>query len=96
MFDAERCWGPKPRRFPKTSPPVPASTSIRCSRVRYIDTDRLLRRLAYLGEHLADRYPNPLYESRADFRGRVREIIAVEDELDRRDIEYTRVSRRAS
>lgn len=74
---------------------VPPETACRTSRVGNIDVDRLLRRLAYLGEHLADRYPNPLYESRADFRGRVREIVAIEDELDRRDVEYARVSRRS-
>lgn len=84
------------KTYEQRNAPVPASTSIRCSRVGNIETERLLRRLAYLGDHLGDGYPNPLYESRADFRGRVREIVAIEDELARREVEHARVSRRAA
>lgn len=72
---------------------VPPSTRVRTSRVKNIETERLVARLAYLGEHLSDPAPNVLYDSRAEFRGRVREVVAIEDELAKRDVAYERVTR---
>lgn len=61
---------------------VPASTKVRFTRVAHIDTDRLVRRLAFLREH------GPAMARAADARIEVRfiarEILSIEAEIARR------------
>ena len=74
--------------------PTPFTTPVRTTRAHNIVTDRLLVRLEYLRTLL--RRTHEWAEQKSDFKARVREVIAIEDELDRRAVNYTRVSRRAA
>lgn len=67
---------------------VPASTSIRRSRTHNIDTDRLLRRQQYLVDLADDGFDN--CERRREFVQYAQELFAIENELDNRQISYTR------
>jgi hypothetical protein len=58
---------------------VPPSTSIRRSRVRNIDTDRLRNRRAYVIAQFA--HAGKHFESRHDFAMRALELRAIETEL---------------
>lgn len=69
---------------------VPASTRIRRSRARNIDTDRLLRRQAFLVDLL--RNNSRSLERRKDFVERAAELAAIENALDQRDVQYVRVT----
>lgn len=71
-----------------TTPIVPATTTIRRSRVGNIDTDRLLRRQAHLVAAATDFFQE--CQSRAQFRNRADELYAIENELDLRGASYTR------
>lgn len=70
------------------STPVPASTSIRRSRVANIDTDRLLRRQAYIAGEIDGHFPSA--PTRHPFVLRAQEMFAVENELDARGVDYQR------
>lgn len=69
------------------APPVPASTAIRASRVANIDTDRLVRRQAFL-VGLFDT-PHP-FDRRRGFAERARELHAIENMLHERGVLFTR------
>jgi hypothetical protein len=70
---------------------VPASTRIRSTRAQFIESDRLLARLNWLHDHI--HHANDWAEQKADFKARVREIIAIETELASRDVDFNRVTR---
>lgn len=61
---------------------VPASTKVRASRVRFVDTDRLARRLAWLNENKASLARG--FDGRKPLRELAREIHTVQVELARR------------
>ena len=61
---------------------VPASTKIRASRVRFIDTDRLRRRHAWLMANKARLARES--DGRKRMRDVARELLSIEAELDRR------------
>lgn len=69
---------------------VPASTRIRRSRARNVDTDRLLRRQAFLVDLL--RNNSRSFVSRHNFALRAAELAAIENALDQRDVQYVRVT----
>lgn len=73
--------------------PVSVATRVRRSRVRNITIERLRGRLDYLRWYI--RQSREWAEQKGPFRNRVCEIVAIERELDRRHVEYPRVSRRA-
>lgn len=58
---------------------VPASTSIRRSRVGNIDTDRLERRRPFIIAQIEN--SNKEFDRRADFIARVAELVVIEREL---------------
>lgn len=72
---------------------VSAATRVRTSRVNHITLERLLARLDFLRVHITR--SREWAEQREPFRARVREIVSIERELDRRHVDYRRVSRRA-
>lgn len=61
---------------------VPASTKVRTSRIKNIDTDRLRRRLDYLHEHKVEFARN--VDGRMRLRMYAREILVIERELEER------------
>ena len=63
---------------------VPASTSIRRSRVHNIDTDRLQRRREFLRQQLVVERGRAI-ERRRQFAERAGELAKIEDELERRE-----------
>jgi len=73
---------------------VSQATRIHTSRTKNISLERLLGRLEYLREYITR--SREWAEQKEQFKARVREIVAVENELDRRHVVYRRVSRRVA
>lgn len=67
---------------------VPASTKIRPSRVKNIDTDRLQRRQVYLSIMMDNANEN--FPRRKSFVEKAQEMYAVENELAARDVTFNR------
>lgn len=63
---------------------VPVTTSIKRNRVGNIDTDRLVARAAFV-RHLVT-VEARTFERRAEWAARVAELLAIEAELDRRNL----------
>lgn len=71
---------------------VPQTTRIRTSRCKNIALHRLISRLEFLRDYITR--SREWAEQKEDFRARVREILAIENELTRRRVECRRVTRR--
>lgn len=67
---------------------VPASVSIRCSRVGNVDTDRLVRRAEALHAMADNNFRDE--PTRRPFVQRAAELFAIENEIDRREVPFFR------
>lgn len=65
---------------------VPASTKIKYKRVGNVDTERLMRRRAYMREHMGEWARAA--DARIEVRMIAREFMAIEHEMTRRGVEF--------